>query len=1111
MFARIFDLAPNVRFRHSWYRWKACATLFLKVLDSRETELGLERYGPANRGHQSVFGPSEDIFPIEIPARPGTILTIREFHVASEHVLFPTHRARGSNHYVAPDVGFWRSWCRRKACVTFFLKVQALHRGELWFARYDLANRDCWNVPHAGRFQLADQVAAGRKESTRKRCLPNRGRSAQSSFWFGQCLGQTLVKLGQPWSNLVKVGQTSPNSGKCAPGLRPEAGSVRAVSFCVPTPEKIPRTTDLQLIYDVGGNVSENMDVMNQQIVNLRRSFAAFEMNNSAFVVNAADCNFVGSQGSMDLVLIPHISKEVNKTCCNLRCIFDRLCVHFPIISQTEKRGAVMLAYDLVEYAKSYDLLMNEVYHSNARNLQSVRDGIKEATLCIDTSISRVAELVKECRETTGVVPTNALMDLQSVRDGIKEATLCIDTSISRVAELVKECRETTGVVPTSAVAFLIVDNNSQVMRAVGRVSLMNETLQQTTDQMRFCRQIELMSQEIALEPLNNIESVTTQIRYETPRGLLASLQRSEDPLVAWVAISSGNTTPRGLTCCRSTGNKTPRGLLAMSLGHTIPSWPWIIKHIADEVAVESVDDVTADFDDEVAADAACNVTADFDDEVVADAVCDVTADFIDEVEYAQSESPKDSDSTKISLEVADLHLAPVSCVMRIVVEVYGDSLLSAVFRKSISKISVALPILVAPWMQEVLVNCRECFFFDERSSCSVTADVVNDILAYATNDVAAEATDFVVPTEDEIPVWDDIVTAEVTWIRCYLDVVAVNFVIPIAEEIPAWDDVSSMRDIPIEELCCGRCCNSYFWLEEFPIDSIEDAFAADMEDTAEVHDSCNVVLVGDASNNIGMKEDEDVDVTKAIGLVAGVMADALVVDLFNLALRKLYYWEAPLVKEFPIVGEIFVSEEVRTQSFVGGESMADLGVTLELFSNVDSVIDHGVQVEGTGASAAATPAGTSDTIHMSEDDANVGIIGEIAVASLPPRSIAGTGSNVGASAISDEIVDFFREFDKRTPNPHPEWHFWRFNGPLLGARLGGPMLPFLSSMLAAMSKFDLGSVPKGSDSLAWKSVVQDLMEVGFDVGFMIRVSTADSPASFLARKSQMKCKFLQH
>uniref|UniRef100_A0A2N9IRN9 Uncharacterized protein n=1 Tax=Fagus sylvatica TaxID=28930 RepID=A0A2N9IRN9_FAGSY len=50
---------------------------------------------------------------------------------------------------VAPDVGFRRSWCRRKACATYFLKVQTLHRGELGFARYDLANRGRWNVPYA--------------------------------------------------------------------------------------------------------------------------------------------------------------------------------------------------------------------------------------------------------------------------------------------------------------------------------------------------------------------------------------------------------------------------------------------------------------------------------------------------------------------------------------------------------------------------------------------------------------------------------------------------------------------------------------------------------------------------------------------------------------------------------------------------------------------------------------------------------------------------------------------------------------------------------------------------------------------------------------------------
>ena len=31
-------------------------------------------------------------------------------------------------------------------------------------------------------------------------------------------LGQTLVNLGQTWSTLVKLGQTSPNSGKCILG-----------------------------------------------------------------------------------------------------------------------------------------------------------------------------------------------------------------------------------------------------------------------------------------------------------------------------------------------------------------------------------------------------------------------------------------------------------------------------------------------------------------------------------------------------------------------------------------------------------------------------------------------------------------------------------------------------------------------------------------------------------------------------------------------------------------------------------------------------------------------------------------------------------------------------
>jgi hypothetical protein len=57
----------------------------------RKSELRLVRYGPANRGHRSVFGPFEGSFPTRIPARPGKILAIREFHVVHGCVFFPMH------------------------------------------------------------------------------------------------------------------------------------------------------------------------------------------------------------------------------------------------------------------------------------------------------------------------------------------------------------------------------------------------------------------------------------------------------------------------------------------------------------------------------------------------------------------------------------------------------------------------------------------------------------------------------------------------------------------------------------------------------------------------------------------------------------------------------------------------------------------------------------------------------------------------------------------------------------------------------------------------------------------------------------------------------------
>ena len=150
--------------------------------------------------------------------------------------------------------------------------------------------------------------------------------------------------------------------------------------------------------------------------------------------------------------------------------------------------------------------------------------------------------------------------------------------------------------------------------------------------------------------------------------------------------------------------------------------------------------------------------------------------------------------------------------------------------------------------------------------------------------------------------------------------------------------------------------------------------------------------------------------------------------------------------------------------------------------------------------------------MHIPEEDENVGITGDVTIASLPPTPIAGVGSSVGVGSISDEVIDFFKEFDKRTPNPYPEQHFWEFNGPLmsfgdfwvpndcipylqrlttehgnfvtnfkLSAGLGGPMLFLLGSVLAAMSKSNLRTVTK-AQILAWKGVIQDLMEVGFDL-----------------------------
>uniref|UniRef100_A0A2N9F663 Uncharacterized protein n=1 Tax=Fagus sylvatica TaxID=28930 RepID=A0A2N9F663_FAGSY len=162
---------------------------------------------------------------------------------------------------------------------------------------------------------------------------------------------------------------------------------------------------------------------------------------------------------------------------------------------------------------------------------------------------------------------------------------------------------------------------------------------------------------------------------------------------------------------------------------------------------------------------------------------------------------------------------------------------------------------------------------------------------------------------------------------------------------------------------------------------------------------------------------------------------------------------------------------------------------------------DHDVPAGDTGASAADTLAGSDHLENIGVDDA-VHVSEEI--------------DEVGITGLSGEVAAFFREFDARAPNPHPEQFFWSFNGPLvpfgdfwvpndcspylsrlsaghsdftkgfkLSIGLGGPMMSLLGSVLAAMDESSLEDVTK-TQILAWRSVIQDLMDVGFDLGFMM-------------------------
>uniref|UniRef100_A0A2N9I4K0 Uncharacterized protein n=1 Tax=Fagus sylvatica TaxID=28930 RepID=A0A2N9I4K0_FAGSY len=160
--------------------------------DSRKSELGLVRYGPANRGHRGVFGPFEGSFPIGIPASPDKFLAIREFHVVHGCVLFP----------MCPGSQINLLRVRKTLCASVATSV-----GKFRNFQQNLISSACFHARVLATtlsFLVRFRPVKYGIEALDILYTLVKGWSVRSSFWSGQRSGQTLVKLGQPWSNLVK-------------------------------------------------------------------------------------------------------------------------------------------------------------------------------------------------------------------------------------------------------------------------------------------------------------------------------------------------------------------------------------------------------------------------------------------------------------------------------------------------------------------------------------------------------------------------------------------------------------------------------------------------------------------------------------------------------------------------------------------------------------------------------------------------------------------------------------------------------------------------------------------------------------------------------------------
>uniref|UniRef100_A0A2N9F5K4 Uncharacterized protein n=1 Tax=Fagus sylvatica TaxID=28930 RepID=A0A2N9F5K4_FAGSY len=178
----------------------SCAAYFCKVPDSRESELGLVRYGPASRVHRGVFGPFEGSFPIRIPADPDKFLAIREFHVVHGCVLFP----------MCPGSQINLLRVRKTLCASAATSVGKFPEisAQPYFVGLFSRAWPCTEASLGSRDMILRTEAVG--------MVPYAKGGGQFDPVFGLVNSpvkpwSNLVNLGQTWSDLVKALQTLGN------------------------------------------------------------------------------------------------------------------------------------------------------------------------------------------------------------------------------------------------------------------------------------------------------------------------------------------------------------------------------------------------------------------------------------------------------------------------------------------------------------------------------------------------------------------------------------------------------------------------------------------------------------------------------------------------------------------------------------------------------------------------------------------------------------------------------------------------------------------------------------------------------------------------------------